>query len=287
MSSKRSRNVFRQQEQANGPKPEKAYRNLEFLTSPSARSIRVLCEFEEPGARFRKLRVKDTIVFFGSARIRPRDAAQDNFNHAREALNDAKEDNGLREEFKRARHMLDAAQYYEDAALLAEKLTEWSKSLHQPKRRFIICSGGGPGIMEAANLGAARAGGPSIGLNISLPFEQRPNPYISRELAFEFHYFFIRKFWFAYLGKALVVFPGGFGTLDELFEILTLIQTRKTVKHMPVVIYGAEFWKSIINFPALVDWGFIHPSDLDLFRMVDTVDDAFEFLRDELTRLYL
>ncbi|MDZ4857637.1 MAG: LOG family protein [Candidatus Hydrogenedentes bacterium] len=268
-------------------KREKAYRNLEFLTSPDARSIRVLCELIEPGARFRRLRVKDTIVFFGSARVQPRDTAEDRYNHARDAHDRNKDNETVRDEYKRARRMLDAARYYEDAALLSERLTAWSKSLKQPKRRFIVCSGGGPGIMEAANLGAARAGGPSIGLNISLPFEQYPNPYITPELSFQFHYFFIRKFWFAYLGKALVVFPGGFGTLDELFEILTLIQTRKTAKHMPVVIYGASFWKEILNLEALADWGMINRSDLDLFRMVDSVDDAFDYLRDELTKHYL
>lgn len=268
--------------------PEKAYKNINFLRSPDARAIRVLCEFMEPGSRFRKLRVKDTIVFFGSARIKPRQAAKAQLEVAQDALQRKRGGSEtLRAEFKRAKRALDASQFYEDAALLAEKLTAWSKSLESPARRFLICSGGGPGIMEAANLGAARAGGASIGLNISLPFEQAPNPYQSRELSFEFHYFFLRKFWFAYLAKALVVFPGGFGTLDELFEVLTLIQTKKTAKHMPVVIFGAKYWREIINFDALEKWGMIDRSDLKMFKLVDDVDDAFEYLKAELTRLYL
>lgn len=271
-----------------GKWPEKAYRNLNFLASPDARAIRVLCEFIEPGTRFRKLRIKDTIVFFGSARILPTETAKSQHDAALSAMELRQgKAAALRAEMQRTKRMLDASRYYEDAAKLAERLTAWSRGLKQPKRRFTICSGGGPGIMEAANLGAARAGGASIGLNISLPFEQMPNPYQSRELSFEFHYFFIRKFWFVYLAKALVVFPGGFGTLDELFEILTLIQTGKTNKNMPVVMYGSEFWRSFINFDALVEWGMIERSDLNLFKVIDDVDTAFEYLRDELTKRYL
>ena len=179
------------------------------------------------------------------------------------------------------------ARYYDDAVTLAERLTKWSKGIPERKRRFVVCSGGGPGIMEAANRGAAQAGGYSIGLNISLPFEQMPNPYQTRELSFEFHYFFIRKFWFVYLAKALVVFPGGFGTLDELFEILTLVQTRKTAKKIPIVLYGEEFWKEVVRFDSLVKWGTISREDLDLFHFANNVDTAFEYIRDELTKRYL
>ncbi|MCL4691219.1 MAG: TIGR00730 family Rossman fold protein [Candidatus Hydrogenedentes bacterium] len=268
--------------------PEKAYKNLNFLKSPDAREIRVLCEFMEPESRFRKMRVKDTIVFFGSARIVSSGTAQADFETAEAALKGMKRPpKELQDAYARARHARHMSRYYDDAMELAEKLTAWSKSIPGRKRRFIISSGGGPGIMEAANRGAAQAGGYSIGLNISLPFEQKPNPYQTRELSFEFHYFFIRKFWFAYLSKALVVFPGGFGTFDELFELLTLIQTNKTAKQMPVVLYGKEFWKEVVNFEALVKWGMISRSDLDLYFVADDVDSAFEYVRDELVRLYL
>jgi len=192
----------------------------------------------------------------------------------------------LKEKFEQAQRGLIMSRYYEDAALLAEKLTRWSLSIENPAKRFYICSGGGPGIMEAANRGAQNAGGPSIGLNISLPFEQTPNPFQTRELSFEFHYFFVRKYWFFYLGKALVIFPGGFGTMDELFELLTLVQTQKTKKYMPIILYGSEYWNELINFNALVKWGTINREDLNLFHFFDDVDSAFEFLRDELLKLY-
>lgn len=271
-----------------GKWPEKAYKNLNFLNSPDARAIRVLCEFTEPSARFRKLRVKDTIVFFGSARIQPRDAARAQLEAAQRGLREHRElAEKRRAAVETAKRAVEMSRYYEDAASLAERLTAWSKSLRDTGRRFIVCSGGGPGIMEAANLGASRAGGPSIGLNISLPFEQVSNPYQSPELAFDFHYFFIRKFWFAYLAKALVAFPGGFGTMDELFEVLTLIQTRKTAKEMPVVVFGRAYWRDVIDFDALVKWGMISKSDLDLFHYADSVDSAFDYLKSELTRLYL
>ncbi len=268
--------------------PEKAYKNLNFLNSSDAREIRVLCEFMEPESRFRRMRVKDTIVFFGSARIVSSGTAQAEYEAAKAATNANKQiPKAAQKALDRARHARHMARYYDDAMELAERLTSWSKAIPGRKRRFIVCSGGGPGIMEAANRGAAQAGGYSIGLNISLPFEQNPNPYQTRELSFEFHYFFIRKFWFVYLSKALIVFPGGFGTFDELFELLTLIQTNKTAKMMPVVLFGKEFWKEVINFDALVKWGMIGRSDLDLFHLADDVDSAFEYVRDELTRLYL
>lgn len=267
--------------------PEKAYKNLEFLNSPDARAIRVLCEFIEPQSRFRRENLRDTLVMFGSARLKSEEAAR---QHLEALENRSKENTDIPEELKlalkRAKNDLVMSRYYEDAVELSERLTRWAKKMDHKGRRFVICSGGGPGIMEAANLGATRAKGKSVSLNISLPFEQRPNPFQTPELAFEFHYFFIRKFWFVYLAKALVVFPGGFGTLDELFEVLTLIQTQKTTKTMPVVIYGKQFWNDLINFDALVKWGTISPEDLRLFKICDNVDETFEFLTSELTRLY-
>ncbi len=257
--------------------PQKAYKNERFLTSRAARSVRMLAEFEEPRARFEKYDIKDTIVFFGSARILPRDVAVKNLEAARAHGGDVKS----------AERALGMSRYYEEARLLAGRFTEWSKGLNDPTRRFVVCSGGGPGVMEAANRGASEAKGLNIGLNISLPFEQSENPFITRELAFEFHYFFMRKYWFAYLAKALVVFPGGFGTLDELMEILTLVQTEKLHKKMVIVLYGTTFWKEILNFDALVKYGLISPEDLNLFHFADDVDTALKILTDGLTELYL
>lgn len=264
--------------------PEKAYRNLDFLNSPDARIIRILSELLEPQRRFRELNVKDTIVFYGSARACDREmAAQalENIQRRMEAQ-DAPEAE-LREALRRAETDCVLARYYDDARLLARKLTEWSKTSSKG-RRYLICSGGGPGIMEAANRGASEARGHSIGLNISLPMEQFPNAYISEELNFEFHYFFMRKFWFVYLAKALVVFPGGYGTCDELFELLTLVQTRKVIKKLPIVVYGTEYWNEVINFDAMVKWGTISPSDLELIRFVNTPDEAFDYLTHELAQ---
>lgn len=265
----------------------KAYNNLEFLNSPDARVIRILAEYLEPARRFRQLRVQDTIVFFGSARIKSSEEALKDLAKAKKDL----EDRGLSEELEKAlataERDVQMSQFYEDAVEIARLLTEWSKSLKGSKHRFIICSGGGPGIMEAANKGAAAARGISIGLNISIPFEQVANPYISRELTFDFHYFFMRKFWFVYLAKALVIFPGGFGTFDELMEVLTLLQTEKLHKPMPVVIYGSRYWKEILNLEAMVRWGTISEKDLSLLHFVDTPIEAFEFLRKQLEDIYL
>ena len=236
------------------PEGRLAYRNQEFLDTPDARSLRILSEYLYPLSHFRKEKIRDTIVFFGSART---------FETSAEG------------------------RYYREARELARRITEWSNNLDHSTRRFVICSGGGPGIMEAANRGAHEAGGKSIGLNIGLPFEQRPNPFITPELSFEFHYFFMRKFWFAYLAKALVVFPGGFGTLDELTEILTLVQTQKLEKKMVVLLYGTSFWKEIINFDALVRYGMIAEQDLNLFHFADDVDMAFQILEAGLTKYYL
>jgi len=259
--------------------PTKAYKNGAFLSSPDAREIRVLCEFMEPGARLRRRRIRNTVVFFGSTRALPRDVAQ---ARLREAERGGGDGNGSRA-IADARRDEEMSRYYEDARRVAYELTQWGKTLPS-KRRFAVCSGGGSGIMEAANRGAMEAGGPSIGMNISLPEQQRPNPYITRSLSFEFHYFFIRKFWFAYLAKALVVFPGGFGTMDELFEVLTLAQTHKTRKYMPILIYGPEYWRRLINFEMLVERGTIDPEDMDLLHFVESVPETVSFLQETLAK---
>ncbi len=274
--------------------PEKAYKNIEFLNSPNARVIRILSEYLEPQARFRKLGIKDTVVFFRSARILPMKEARERLSNARKKIKLAekkrsatKDVNRLLAELKTAESGVTMSRYYEDAATLSEMLTTWSrKNSIKGERRFIVCSGGGPGIMQAANKGAIRAGGLSIGLNISLPTEQYPNPFISPELDFEFHYFFMRKFWFVYLAKALVVFPGGFGTLDELMEVLTLLQTGKIRKKMSVLIYGTSYWKKVIDFDALVEAGAIDRSDLDMISFADDPVTAFKFLTRGIRKNY-
>ena len=254
-------------------KPTKAYKNLDFMQSRSGRPMRILSEFLEPEDRFERHNVSDTIVFFGSARIRSKEVAE-------QALASAKKHGG---DIARAQQTLVMSRYYEDARALSRRLTEWSKALKGRAKRFVICTGGGPGIMEAANRGANDAKGHNVGLNISLPFEQHENPYISHELTFDFHYFFMRKFWFAYLAKAVVVFPGGYGTMDEFFELLTLVSTQKMGKPMPVVLYGTEYWDEIMNLDAMVKYGTISPSDLELFYRTDSVDDAFEFITEKLS----
>lgn len=270
------------------PEPEKAYKNLEFLNSSDARIIRILAEFLEPKQRFENQKVYDTIVFFGSARTKNPDQANKELQSVLDRLSkaDIKDDPALMEELDHAKNQVFLSSYYQDGVELARRMTKWSKSLDSVYR-FVVCSGGGPGMMEAANMGALEAGGMSIGLNISLPMEQGSNPYITPDLNFEFHYFFMRKFWFVYLAKALIIFPGGFGTLDELFEVLTLIQTEKVLKRMPIVIYGSEYWKQIINFDNMLKYGVISKADLDLLEFCDTVDEAFEYLKGELTKLYL
>src|SRR5579871_5246952 len=237
----------------NGRRPV-AYLNETFLESPDARGLRILSEYLEPLSHFRDEKIQDTIVFFGSARLT--------------------EDGPL-------------GSYYRDARTLARLVTEWSSRISSPFHRFVICSGGGPGIMEAANRGAADAGGKTIGLNIGLPFEQRPNPFITPDLSFEFHYFFMRKFWFAYLAKALVIFPGGFGTMDELWEVLTLAQTQKLESKIVIVLYGSKYWNEIVNFEALVKYGMISPEDLNLFQFADDPQTALDILQDKLTKYYL
>ncbi len=242
-----------------------AYRNEPFLSSPDGRILRILAEYQEPLARFRREQIQDTVVFFGSARFQGGEAAQKNLAEMEKIaapLPLPEKEKTL----KTALAAVEMARYYEDARRLAYLLTEWSIQIPARRRRFVVTTGGGPGIMEAANLGAYEAGGKTIGLNINLPFEQNPNPYITPALNFEFHYFFMRKFWFAYLAKALVIFPGGFGTIDELFEILTLAQTDKLAKKILVVIYGSEYWHRIMNFQAFVDSGTVSPEDLNLFK---------------------
>jgi uncharacterized protein (TIGR00730 family) len=226
-----------------------AYLNENFLNSPDARALRILAEYLEPLAHFRRQKIRDTVVFFGSARLSI--------------------DGPL-------------ARYYDEARELARILTEWAGQYTNSTYRFVVCSGGGPGIMEAANRGASDAGGKTVGLNIGLPFEQLPNPFITPELSFEFHYFFMRKFWFAYLAKALVVFPGGYGTLDELMEFLTLSQTRKLAKKITILLYGSSYWKEIVNFDALVKYDMIAPEDLNLFHYADDPKEAFEILKTAL-----
>jgi hypothetical protein len=257
-----------------------AYHDLEFLDSSDARPIRILSEYLEPKRRFRDQNIQDTVVFFGSARTLSRAAAEEELE--RLGTDQAKKHADHEAALKRGRKALAWSRYYEDARRLAHMLTMWSLSLEEPRRRFVVCSGGGPGIMEAANRGATEAGGKTVGLNIRLPFEQGPNPYITRGLHFEFHYFFMRKFWFAYLAKALVVFPGGFGTLDEMFEILTLDQTRKLSKKLLVILYGSEYWDAILDLKPMLEWGAVSEDDLGMLCRADTPEAAFEELTKHL-----
>ncbi len=277
-----------------------AYENPAFLNSPEGRIIRILSEYSEPLARFRRERIQDTVVFFGSARFRALDEACQELEllantgsrepapEEEQPASEPELEEGTSElKFRRAEAAVEMASYYEDARRLAYMLTEWTKTLRSRRYRFVVTSGGGPGIMEAANRGAREAGGKTIGLNIKLPFEQSPNPYVTPSLNFEFHYFFMRKYWFAYLAKALVVFPGGFGTLDEMFELLTLAQTQKLAKKITVVIYGSAYWQSVLNLDVLVDKGAISPRDRNLFQFADTPEQAFALLKDGLTRNHL
>ena len=265
----------------------KSYNNYEFLNSPSARTLRIMAEMIEPRERLRRYNIHNTVVFFGSARTLPRQKALRRIKSIENKLKKNKYSKKLKEELAVAKNNLASSKYYEDAVTLAAKFTKWFQEPKMKKNNYHICTGGGPGIMEAANRGAQKAGGTSIGLNISLPMEQEPNPYQTQEISFEFHYFFIRKFWFFYLSKAMIVFPGGFGTFDEFFELLTIIQTRKTKKYMPIVLYGEEFWKEVVNFKALEKWGMISPSDLHLFKVCNDVDTAFNYLKEELIRHHL
>lgn len=266
-------------------KPQKAYTNLEFLNSSDARIIRILAEFLEPKARFTKYNILDTIVFFGSARIRSRKDALKVYNNVKSL--DPQKTSDFAKQLRDAQKLVEMSKYYEDAVILAEKLTKWSMGLGVEANRFTVCTGGGPGIMEAANKGAKQAGGYSIGLNISIPFEQFVNKYVTPQMQFEFHYFFMRKFWFAYLSKALIVFPGGFGTMDELFEVLTLIQTEKIKKNLVIVAYDEKYWKEIVNFEALEKHGMISKADLKLFQFCNTPDEAYDVITKYFEKNYL
>ena len=239
------------------PQIEKAYKNLDFLNSKDARTLRILSEYLHPKKQLEEKKVTNTIVIFGSARA---PSPEELSNKERRSKN----------------HKL--AEYYDATRILSKRLTEWSKNLNHEDQEYVICSGGGPGIMIAANRGASEAKGKSMALRISLPFENIPNPYVTPELEFEFHYFFTRKFWFSYLAKALVIMPGGFGTLDEFFEILTLIQTEKMKKNLPIVLFGKEYWSKLINFETLVEFGTIDRKDLDLFLLTSSVDEAYEYV---------
>jgi uncharacterized protein (TIGR00730 family) len=264
-----------------------AYENKTFLHGPDGRGIRIMAEYYEPLARFRKERIQDTIVFFGSARFHSRSEAENALLLLEKPGSRTPAPPEEQQAVKKAKAAVEMARYYEDARRLAFMITKWSMTLPGKRNRFVVTSGGGPGIMEAANLGAYEAGGKTIGLNIRLPYEQMPNRYITPSLNFEFHYFFMRKYWFAYLAKALVIFPGGFGTMDELFEILTLAQTQKLAKKILVIIYGRKYWKRIINLNALIESGAIAPDDKDLFRMADTPEEAFATLKNGLTKFHL
>jgi uncharacterized protein (TIGR00730 family) len=255
-----------------------AYLSREFVESEDGRPVRLLAEYLEPLRRFRAEQIQDTVVFFGSARVSSREGA----DRALLALLGDQAHRPDEEAIAAARRAVDWSRYYEDARSLAHMLTTWTRTLETPHHRFVVCSGGGPGIMEAANRGASEAGGKTIGLNIRLPYEQGANPYVSKNLHFEFHYFFMRKFWFAYLAKALVVFPGGFGTMDEMFEILTLAQTEKLSKKIEVLLYGREYWERVLRFEPLVEAGAISAGDLSLFKFVDSPEQAFECLKTHL-----
>ena len=266
----------------------KAYKNKDFLNSPPARLIRIMSEMIEPAARFRKYGVKDTVVFFGSARTYPRSVASANLRRIRKKIEKTKSPSPkLKYQHEQATRDVAMSRYYEDARLLAKRLTHYFKSLRKKGKNFMICSGGGPGIMAAGNQGAKIAGGKSVGLNISLPMEQCPNPYQAKDLAFEFHYFFIRKFWFFYLAKALVVFPGGFGTMDELFELLTLMQTGKYERPLPVILFGRDYWQRVVNFDEMYKWGMISKADLKLIKVFDDVDETFNYLKKQLNKFFV
>ena len=248
--------------------PTKAYHNTGFLNSKDARVLRMLSEYLEPQSRFDYHKVEDTVVFMGSARIRSREDAEELVRQAEAGHGDA----------EIARMQLQMSAYYEAARELAARLTRWSKELGREERRFVVCTGGGPGIMEAANRGASEAHGMNVGLTISIPQPEFDNPYVTRELSFHFHYFFMRKFWFAYLAKAVIVFPGGYGTMDELFELLTLVQTRKMRKPLPIVLFGTQYWKNIVDFEALARHGMISLTDTELMFHTDSVDAAYDWL---------
>jgi len=266
-------------------KPKKAYNNLEFLNSPEARTIRLLSEFLEPQARFKKERIHDTIVFFGSARLLSGKDAESNLKKVKKSQEKNSPD--YASQLTKAENLVKMSRYYDEAEKLSGMLTNWAKGLAGDGKKITICSGGGPGIMEAANKGSFENDGKSVGLNISIPFEQFVNNYVPDELSFEFHYFFMRKFWFIYLAKALIVFPGGFGTLDEMMEVLTLIQTKKVKKNIKVIVYDSEYWKKVINFDALIESGMISAEDMKIMEFCDNIDDAYNTIVKSFESNYL
>ena len=262
--------------------PQLAYKSGRFLDSHDARTLRILSEYIEPQVRLKRAGVQNTVVMFGSARTLPNDVAKQRLRELESRSRTAGAPSAA--ELKAARMALHMSRYYEAARDLARLVTQWSQSLKNGSHYLVVCSGGGPGIMEAANRGAHEAGGISIGLNIKLPMEQTPNPYITPHLNFLFRYFFMRKLWFAQPSKALVVFPGGFGTMDELFEFLTLAQTNKLGHHATILFYGSKFWRKVINFDALLEVGTISEEDLKMVRFVDTPQEAFGILKKQLSR---
>jgi uncharacterized protein (TIGR00730 family) len=267
-----------------GRVPELAFLNEKFMQSSDARALRISAEYLDPLARLKRAGVQNTVVFFGSARILPRDRALEKLRELQTRDRRSRPPAGAAQ-LRRARMAVDVSRYYEEARELARLITEWSLSLHNGSHFLVVCSGGGPGIMEAANRGASEAGGLSIGLNIKLPAEQQPNPYITPELSFMFKYFFMRKLWFAQPAKALIVFPGGFGTMDELWEFLTLIQTGKMGHRAVILLYGSEFWNKAVNFAWLAEAGTVTPQELQLVRFVDSPAEAFEVVKQKLSKL--
>jgi uncharacterized protein (TIGR00730 family) len=261
-----------------------AYRDALFMESVAARPVRILTEYLDPLARMRREGVGDTIVMFGSARILPRDRALAKLHRLKLNVNGKSRHHSA---LRAARAALKMSRYYEEARELARRITTWAMSLGEHPRRFVICSGGGPGIMEAANRGAAEAGGKSIGLSIELPHEQWPNRYISPELNFQFHYFFMRKLWFAQVAKALIVFPGGFGTMDELWEMLTLMQTGKLQRRNLILIYGREYWDRVLDWGQMLRAGTISRREYSLLQFADTVEDAFDRIRGGLEEYHM
>ena len=270
--------------------PKAPHEDRIFMSSTPARPIRILAEYIHPLTQLKKEGIGDTIVMFGSARIESHESALTRYDRLKNAKTGRLSSQRLKQHraaLRSAKNAVEMSRYYEEARQLSHKLTSWSLSLGPRPRRFVVCSGGGPGIMEAANRGAYEAGGKSIGLSIELPHEQFANPYISPELSFNFHYFFMRKLWFAQIAKALIVFPGGFGTMDELWEMMTLSQTGKMGKHTLILIYGRKYWNDIMNLREMVRWGTIRQSEYDQLQYADTVDEAFELIRAGLEKYHM
>jgi uncharacterized protein (TIGR00730 family) len=270
--------------------PKAPHEDRIFMSSTPARPIRILAEYLHPLAQLKKEGIGDTIVMFGSARIESRETALSRFTRLKKEKTGHSNPARLKQHraaLRAAKNSLEMSRYYEEARELSHRLTSWALSLGPRPRRFVVCSGGGPGIMEAANRGAYEAGGKSIGLSIELPLEQFANPYISPELSFNFHYFFMRKLWFAQIAKALIVFPGGFGTMDELWEMMTLSQTGKMPKHTLILIYGRKYWNDVLNLKGMVRWGTIHQSEYDLLQYADDVGEAFELIRAGLEKYHM